>query len=190
MRRDATVLPRGIAIFLHKTFETRGMTMLPTLPTTSKTNSDEKRGKDERRKARSVHACAEKVLRVVFKAASPGSGPPHRYYRAILRGPSGSFHLAGGHVVLPSGGDYAEDTTAGSEPPLWIERDIGLRDALHAVNDFGPTRPSGDPYVAVQFLKGRTKCKALWELMTRWHREKKGDEDHGPETAPQYPASR
>lgn len=158
--------------------------MLPTLPPTSDTNSVKKRDENQRRKARSVHARAEKVLRVVFKVACPGSGRPHRYYRAILRGSGGPFHLAGGHVVVASGGEYAEDTTAGSEPPLWIERDIGLRDALHAVNDFAPTRPSGDPYVAAQFLKGRKKCKLLWELMMRRRGEKNGDDDPDPEATP------
>ena len=151
------------------------MIMLPTLrTTTSDTDDGETHGTDKRRKARSVHASAEKVLRVVFKAASPGSGPPHRYYRAILRGSGGPFHLAGRHAVLAPTGARAEDTTAGSKPParetpvsetpLWVKRDVGLRAALHAVNDFAPSRPGEDPHVAVQFLTGRKQCLLLWEL--------------------------
>jgi len=144
----------------------RDMTMLPPLPTaSSNTNSKKKRGTDERHDAWSVHARAEKILQIVFKAANRGSGPPHHYYRAILRGSDGPFHLAGRHAVLTPSDACAEDPAASTEPPLWVERNIGLRDALHAVNGFTPSRPGEDPHVAVQFLTGRKKCKALWELM-------------------------
>lgn len=119
--------------------------------------------------ARSVHAHSEKILQVIFKVAGPGSENPRRYYprryyRAILQGPSGQIHLAGGHVVLGRGDRTPEPE---DEPPFWATLDYGLRNALIAVNGFLPRHQRPDNHVAVKFLKGRRKCWELWREMKR-----------------------
>mgnify|MGYP006291352865 CR=1 FL=1 len=139
--------------------------------TTADTGDDKNSGENNRREARSAHDDAETVMRVRFKVAHPASGPPHRYYRAIRRDSGGAFHLAGGHVIVTASGGYAKDPAANSEPPLWLKRDVGLRDALHAVNNFVPAHQSGDAHVAVRFLNGRSKCRVLWECVKRWPAE-------------------
>lgn len=151
-------LPEGMADF-------RSMAMINLHTTTSDTGDNHKQSDTGWREAASVHAEAAKVLRVVFKVADPGARKAHRYYRAILRGPGGDFHLAGGHVRVDCDGAYVADRTDGA--PFWIERGCGLRDALHAVNSFGPRRRRGGAYITVQFLKGRRKCQTLWRLMKK-----------------------
>jgi hypothetical protein len=134
--------------------------------TTPDTDDDHEQDEKWRREALSVHAESEKVLRVVFTVADRGPRKPHRYYRAILRGLGGKFHLAGGHVRVVDG-SYVEDTSAGCEPPFWVKRRCGLRRALHAVNSFVPGHRSGDAHIATQFLEGRRKCQTLWRLMKK-----------------------
>lgn len=138
------------------------MTPLPT--TTSSTDNNGHGKAQRRRNALSLHSDSEKVLRIVFTVANPSSNILRRYYRAILQAPDGQFHLAGGHVIVDDGA-YIEDTTDGSEPPFWVERDTGLRNALLAVNRFMPRHRGADTHINPQFLKGRTKCCALWRLM-------------------------
>lgn len=160
MLADSLIFPKEVSEY---------MTCFPTTP--SDTDNDERHDDDEQREALSLHAESEKVLRVVFKVAEPVAENPrrsyqaHRYYRAILRGPSGEFHLAGGHVVIDGDGGYAEDATTGSEPRFWVERCLGLGEALHAVNNFIPRHRGGGTLIAPQFLKGRRKCHVLWQLM-------------------------
>jgi len=144
---------------------------------TNRIETSENRSKTRWREALYLHAESEKVLRAVFKVATPGRGKPHRHYRAILHGPGGGFHLAGGHVLVGRGGAHVEDPTACSEPPFWVARGVGLRKALCAVNGFVPRHRSGDAHVATQFLKGRRKCLTLWGCMKR--RETGADQDAG-----------
>jgi hypothetical protein len=138
--------------------------MMTLHTTTSNTDDDHEQDETWRREALSVHAESEKVLRVVFTVADRDTRKPHRYYRAILRGPGGKFHLAGGHVRVGDG-SYVEDTSAGSESPFWVKRRCGLRHGLHAVNSFMPKHRSGDAHIATQFLEGKRKCQTLWRLM-------------------------
>jgi hypothetical protein len=108
----------------------------------------------------------EGILLVIFKVGTPGPEKPHRYFRSIVRGLGGDFHLAGGHARVMGGGKYyVEDRSAGSESPFWVRRDIGLERALREVNGFVPKHRGPDTYVATQFLKGRKKCLALWRSM-------------------------
>lgn len=97
-------LPEGMADF-------RSMAMINLHTTTSDTGDNHKQSDTGWREAASVHAEAEKVLRVVFKVADLETQKPHRYYRAILRGPGGDFHLAGGHVRVDCDGAYVADRT-------------------------------------------------------------------------------
>lgn len=114
----------------------------------------------------SRHADAEGILRVVFKVGTTGPEKPHRYYRAIVRGPRGNVHLAGGHMRVARGGKYVEDPSTSSESPLWVRPNVGLENALRAVNGFVPEHQSPDTYVTTQFLKGRKKCLRLWQSVT------------------------
>lgn len=137
-----------------------------TLPNArSETESNGRSSEAKRKEALSVHANTENILRVVFKVADPHSGPPHRYYRAILRAPNGRVHLAGGHVRVARGDKYVEDPSAGSESPFWVDRGVDLESALREVNGFVPKHQSADTYVATRFLEGRRQCLTLWQAM-------------------------
>ena len=129
--------------------------------------TEDETSETERDEALSVHAEAEKVLRIVFKVADTEADRLHRYYRAILRDSDGAFHLAGGHVLVGRGGAYFEDTTPDSESPFWIERGCGLRTALCRVNSFIPEHSAPRHQIAYSIRKGERKCRTLWNLMQR-----------------------
>jgi hypothetical protein len=139
------------------------MTILPT--TTGGDDAAVKHPKTEWHDPLSLHADGEAILRVVFKVGTPGPEKPHRYYRAIVRGPSGDCHLAGGHMRVARGGKYVEDPSAGSESPFWVERGVGLESALREVNGFVPKHQGADTYVTAQFLEGRMRCLRLWQTL-------------------------
>lgn len=142
---------------------------MATLPTTvSSTDEGLKRGAGKQRSARSLHAESEKILQIVFRVARLGPEAPrrsttHHYYRAILRGSGGSFHLAGSYAAQGRGSEHGQNTD--SAPPLWIERRCGLRSALHAVNRFVPEHQGPEALVTYRIHKGARTCRLLWKWM-------------------------